>query len=74
MEDLPAGYINNEINLDYYTVTISRVGERYEVYVGPVNPYDGGSAITVNLNGELELVDYILEILEPSPEIVDERQ
>ncbi len=69
IECLPVGYINNEVNLDYYTVNISRNKQNYEVYVGPVNPYDGGSAITVNLDKKLELIGYVLETLAPLLEI-----
>jgi hypothetical protein len=34
-----------------------------------VNPYDGGSAITVNLDKKLELIGYVLETLAPLLEI-----
>jgi hypothetical protein len=67
LDELPPGTLTDEIDLDLYSVKVSRQGEEHHIYVGPVDPYRGGSAITITLDGNLRLQGYVEEILAPAP-------
>ena len=67
IEELPTGYLSNEIDLNFHTVNVMQQTQGYTISVGPLNPYEGGSAITVYLDRDLKLINYLTETLEPAP-------
>ncbi len=69
LDELPAGYLTNEVDLTNDTVSITREGQDYVIYVGPIDPYQGGSAITVILDEDLKLKEFVDEMLVPEPDI-----
>lgn len=62
---LPKGLINEKIDLRYHAVFITKLGDGYQVYVGPKNPDLGGDGIMVTLDDGLKLKDYVIERIEP---------
>lgn len=67
LKRLPPGFLTNRIDLEYQTVDIAYEDDRIAIYVGPADPYIGGSAINVILDADMELVEFYTESLAPLP-------
>lgn len=67
LKDLPSGVLSEKVDLNYNTVSIERQRDGLTIYVGPISPNQGGSAVTVWLDSNLELINYEIERLAPIP-------
>lgn len=64
---LPKGLVTEEIDIRYSTVTITKLENGYQIYVGPIDLDSGGDGITVNLDKNFLLKNYEIERIEPLP-------
>ena len=67
INELPSGLVSEKIDIRYSTVSISKLAEGYEVYIGPKDPDAGGDAIIILLDQDFRLKEYEIERLEPYP-------
>lgn len=66
LERLPPGHLADEVDLSLHAVDIERGEDEYFIYVGPRDPDAGGSALSIRLGRDLQLLEAILETLEPA--------
>jgi hypothetical protein len=64
---LPKGLLSDKIDIRYNTVTITKLEDGYQVYVGPKDLDLGGDGLVINLDKDFKLKDYEIEIIEPPP-------
>ncbi len=64
---LPKGLLTEKVDIRYSNVTITKLEQGYQIYVGPKDLDLGGDAIVVNLDKDLQLKDYEIERIEPLP-------
>jgi len=64
---LPRGLVTEKIDIRYSTVTITKLEEGYQVYIGPKDIDSGGDGLLVSLDNEFKLLDYEIERIEPAP-------
>ena len=67
IDNLPNGLVNKTVDLRYTNVTIEKLEEGYVVYVGPKNVNTAGDAINIKLDENCQLLDYVIERIEPQP-------
>lgn len=68
IDSLPRGLVRDKIDMRYSTVTITKMDDGYQVYIGPKDPDLGGDAIAITLDDQFQLQDYEIERLEPVPD------
>jgi len=56
------------VDTDDEVCDISISARGIQLYIGPVDPYKGGSGITILLDHQGNYVDHMLEELDPEPE------
>ncbi|MCX4026646.1 hypothetical protein H0A36_00580 [Endozoicomonas sp. SM1973] len=66
---LPAGLVSEKIDLRYNSVNIKKEKNGYQIYIGPKNPNDGGDGLLINLDNNLKLINYVVERIDPTPQI-----
>ncbi|WP_163836132.1 hypothetical protein [Spartinivicinus ruber] len=66
---LPAGLVSEKIDLRYSTVTINKEKNGYQILIGPKNINEGGDGLLINLDNNLKLIDYVVERIDPPPQI-----
>jgi hypothetical protein len=64
---LPKGLLSDKIDIRYNTVTITKLEDGYQVYVGPKDLDLGGDGLVINLDKDFKLKDYEIERIEPPP-------
>lgn len=65
LEKIPKSVLTNTVDLTYSTVSINRIESGYLIYVGPITPEKGGSAVSVFLDPSLGFQRYEIEHLAP---------
>ena len=64
---LPKGLISEKVDMRYNAVSITKLEDGYQVYIGPKNVESGGDGIMVTLDNNFRLKDYVIERIEPFP-------
>ena len=64
---LPKGLLSERIDIKHNTVTITKLENGYQIYVGPKDPDLGGDGLMITLDKDFQLVDYEIERIEPFP-------
>ena len=64
---LPKGLLSKRIDIKHNTVTITKLENGYQIYVGPKDPDLGGDGLMITLDKDFQLVDYEIERIEPFP-------
>jgi hypothetical protein len=64
---LPKGLVSEKIDLRHSTVTITKLDNGYQVYVGPKNLDIEGSGLLITLDKNHKLKDYVIERVDPPP-------
>jgi hypothetical protein len=64
---LPKGLLSDKIDIRYNTVTITKLEDGYQVYVGPKDLDLGGDGLVINLDKDFKLKDYEIERIDPPP-------
>lgn len=67
IERLPKGLVSEKIDMRYNSVTITKLEDGVQVYVGPKDMDAGGDGILITLDNDFKLVDYVIERIEPMP-------
>jgi hypothetical protein len=65
--NLPNGLLSEKIDIRYNAVTITKLDDGYQIYVGPKDPDLGGDGLMVNLDDNFQLISYEIERIEPMP-------
>ena len=65
---LPKGLVSEKIDIRYNTVSITKLEDGYQIYIGPKDSDAGGDGILVTLDNNFQLKDYIIERIEPFPQ------
>lgn len=63
LKDLPSGSLSELVDLTHSIVSVKTLKTGYSIYVGPINPDLGGSAISISLDQDFVLVDHYIEHL-----------
>ena len=64
---LPKGLVSERIDVRYSTVTIGKLENGYQIYIGPKDLDSGGDAIVITIDKDYQLTDYQVERIEPLP-------
>jgi hypothetical protein len=64
---LPKGLISEKIDIRYNTVTITKLENGYQIYIGPKDLDSGGDGILITLDKDFQLKDYVIERIDPFP-------
>jgi len=64
---LPKGLISEKIDTRYNNVTITKLENGYEIYIGPKDLDSGGDGLMVTLDKDFQLKDYEVERIAPLP-------
>lgn len=64
---LPKGLLSEKIDLRYNTVTITKLENGCQIYVGPKDLDTGGDGLMVILDKDFQLKDYEIERIDPFP-------
>lgn len=64
---LPKGLVSEKIDIRYSTVSITKLENGYQVYIGPKDADLGGEGIMITLDKDFKLKDYVIERIEPLP-------
>lgn len=64
---LPKGLISEKIDIRYNSVTITKLDDGYQIYIGPKDSDLGGDGIMVRLDNNFQLQDYLIEKIDPPP-------
>lgn len=64
---LPKGLISERIDIRYNTVTITKLENGYQIYVGPKDLDSGGDGLMVTLDKDFQLKNYEIERIAPLP-------
>ena len=64
---LPKGLLSEKIDVRYNTVTITKLADGYQIYVGPKDSDSGGDGLMVTLDKDFQLKDYEIERIDPLP-------
>ena len=64
---LPKGLISEKIDTRYNNVTITKLQNGYEIYIGPKDLDSGGDGLMVTLDKDFQLKDYEVERIAPLP-------
>jgi hypothetical protein len=67
LKQLPNSVLRDEVDLTYSIVIINNIESGRYIYVGPIEPDNGGSAVSIFLDENLKLINYEIEHLEPLP-------
>ena len=67
IQSLPKGLLNEKIDIRYNTVSITKLDNGYQIYIGPKDINAGGDGIMVTLDKDFQLKDYIVERIDPFP-------
>ncbi len=67
IHSLPKGLISQKIDIRYSEVTITKLEDGYQIYIGPKDPDSAGDGILITLDKNYKLQDYLIERLEPPP-------
>lgn len=67
ISQLPKGLLNHKVNLTYNVVSLTKLPDGYQIYIGPKLPDKGGDGIMITLDQKCRLKDYVIERLEPLP-------
>jgi len=66
--NLPKGLVSEKIDIRYNTVSITKVEDGYQIYIGPKDIDAGGDGILITLDNNFQLMDYVIERIEPFPQ------
>ena len=64
---LPNGLLSEKIDLRYHTVTITKLENGYQIYVGPKDLTLAGDGLMIMLDKDFQLTDYEVEKIAPLP-------
>jgi hypothetical protein len=64
---LPKGLLSDKIDIKYNTVTITKLEDGYQVYVGPKDLDLGGDGLIITLDKDFKLKDYEIERIDSPP-------
>lgn len=67
INELPNGLVSERVNLNHNHVSIQNKEGMYTIYIGPKEPDKGGDGILITLDKDMNLVDYVIERIEPVP-------
>ena len=67
IDSLPSGLVSKTVDLRYTHVLIEKSEDGYMIYVGPKNVTTAGDAINITLDKNCQLLDYVVERIEPQP-------
>jgi len=67
IDSLPNGLVSKTVDLRYTHVIIEKLENGYMIYVGPKNVTTTGDAINIELDKNCQLLDYVIERIEPTP-------
>jgi len=69
LDELPDGMISDLFDLRFNVISLEQDEQGCTLYIGPINPEEGGSAVTIRLSNTLSLIDYEIEHLAPVPKL-----
>ena len=64
---LPKGMVSEKIDTRYSAVSITKLANGYEIYIGPKDADHGGDAIMITLDSNHKLLNYEIESIDPLP-------
>lgn len=65
LSQIPESILRDQVDLNYSVVSITPHGTGKHIYVGPIDPDKGGSAVSIFLDENLNLINYEIEHLAP---------
>ncbi|MGB1261736.1 MAG: hypothetical protein ACPG52_02405 [Cognaticolwellia sp.] len=65
LDNLPSGLVHERVDLRYSTVTLTKLADGCQIYIGPKDLDLGGDVIIITLDSKLKLKDYTVERIAP---------